>query len=198
MTEDKKLAWWNAKRGAISAAAKAKAEADGGVAKEQTPPAPDAGTPPSSDPATPPAPAESAPVATLPDISATVAKATEPMQAKITDLDTKLSAALTEIAALKEQQTQATAKAATDLTQAVEKAGKAAQDAEAAAKRIDGAFARAQEVADGIAALAPRGGMRLPRIDERSKTAVGKETNEDPAAAAMREERERRRQATTA
>ncbi len=193
MTEDKKLAWWNAKRGAISAAAKAKAEADGGVAKEQTPPAPE----------TPPAPpaadaGEQSKPADQIDVSATVAKATEPLQAKIDDLATKLSAALTEIAALKEQQTQATAKAATDLTQAVEKAGKAAQDAEAAAKRIDGAFTRAQEVADGIAALAPRGGMRLPRIDERGKTAVGKETNEDPAAAAMREERERRRQATTA
>lgn len=197
MTEDKKLAWWNAKRGAISAAAKAKAEADGGVAKEQTPPAPDTATSPSSDPVTPPAP-ESAPVATLLDISAAVAKATEPMQAKIDDLTTKLSAALTEIAALKEQQTLATAKAATDLTQAVEKAGKAAQDAEAAAQRIDGAFARAQEVADGIAALAPRGGMRLPRIDERGKTAVGKETNEDPAAVKMREEREARRQAAAA
>jgi hypothetical protein len=197
MTEDKKVAWWNAKRSAVSAAAKAKAEADGSVAKEQTAPAPDTGTPPVTDPVTPPAP-ESAPVATLPDLSATIAKATEPLQAQIEDLTTKLSAALTEIAALKTEQQQATAKAATDLTQAVEKAGKAAQDAEAAAKRIDGAFVRAQEVADGIAALAPRGGMRLPRIDERGKTAVGKEISEDPVAAKMREEREARRQATAA
>lgn len=189
MNEAKKLEWWNAKKSQLTANAKAAAEAEANVAKEAAPPA----DPPAADPkkADPPAVDKSTEDA--------INAALEPVNAAIAELKSTITAIQDELKAGKDASAQATAKAATDLTVAVEKAGKSAADAEATAKQINDALSKAQQIADGIAALAPRGGMRLPRIDERgTETPVGKESNEDPAARALREERERRRQAQPA